>query len=313
MQYIADILGIEIAAEPWSGAAKLPYYLNDRYSFAKVSLGGVFCLFVKPAGGLDTLTAVKKHIAKIQEAEPLPVVLELDVIAAPRRKSLIGARIPFAAPGCQLYLPFMGVALTERYASEKQPGETLMPSAQLLLFYYLYSKTPELHTHGADEKLKLSAMQISRAIRQLKALGLVDARKDGVRLVLTGDEAPAVLFERAKPYLLDPIRKRIYAERETIPSGLPLSGISALSEMTMLGAPATKTVAFYGKADEITGMDTLIDSDTQTEVEIWKYDPALLSERPGIADPISVAASLLTAGNERVEQAVDEMLNDLWG
>jgi hypothetical protein len=29
MEYIADTLGIKVAAEPWDGAAHLPFYLTD--------------------------------------------------------------------------------------------------------------------------------------------------------------------------------------------------------------------------------------------------------------------------------------------
>ena len=311
MNYIADTLGVEISAEPWCGSAELPYFLADRYSFQKVSVSGVSCIFIKPVGELDTLTVIKKHLAKIRETEPLPIVLELSGISAQRRKSLISARIPFVAPGCQLYLPFMGVALTERYTSETPPKETLMPSSQLLLFYYLYMKEPELQTNGMDKKLNLSAMQISRAIRQLRSLSLITVRKDGVQIVLRGNVSHAELFERSAPHLLNPVRKRIYAEDGKLQLGLPLSGLSALSERTMLGLPTVKTVAFYGKSVELAGTDELIDSEAQTEVEIWKYDPSLLSDRPGLADPLSLAVALRTTEDERVQQAIEEMLKDV--
>ncbi len=313
MDYIADILGIEVAAEPWDGAEKLPHYLHELYSFRKVSLAGVLCIFMKPNGEPGTLSAIKKHIQRTQEAARLPVVLELDGIAPYRRKSLLGARIPFAAPGCQLYLPFMGVALTERYASGNPPGETLTPSAQLLLFHYLYQKAPELHTKGLDQRFHLSAMQISRAVRQLQALGLIDVRKDGVRTVMSGTGGPSDIFEQAKPFLLNPVRKRIYAECGKLPAGMPLAGLCALAEMTRLSEPSTQTVAFFGKADGLQGTDTLIDNDAQAEVEIWKYNPALLSEMPGMVDPLSLAASLHAMDDARVEQAIEEMLKNLWG
>jgi hypothetical protein len=313
MKYIADILGIETHTEPWDGAAKLPYYLIDSYKFDKVTLSGVLCLFMKPKNELGTLTTIKKHIAKMSETEQLPIVLELDGVTAQRRKSLIGARIPFAAPGCQLYLPFMGVALTERYSSKRPAAEKLMPSAQLLFFYYLYQKGIELYTSGMAEKLRLSPMQISRSIWQLTALNLVSVRKDGVRVAICRTESPHDLFVQARPHLLNPVRKRIYAEYGSMPDGLPLSGISALSELTMLNGATVKTVAYFGKATDLAGADTLIDSDAQLEVEVWRYDPALLSEKKGIVDVLSLAVSLQTSDDERVAQAVEEMLAALWG
>ena len=46
----------------------------------------------------------------------------------------------------------------------------------------------------------------------------------------------------------------------------------------MLGAPRTKTLAYFGKVGDFAGTDSLIDNNTQVEVEIWKYNPTLLVE-----------------------------------
>ena len=73
-------------------------------------------------------------------------------------------------------------------------------------------------------------------------------------------------------------------EYDALPEGLPLSGYSALSELTMLGGTPTETFTFFGKAGELIGTDTLIDSNAHAEVEIWRYDPVMLSKRPGIID-----------------------------
>jgi len=313
MKYITETLGIKANIEPWKIADKLPYYLIDRYDFKKVILDGVVCLFMKPKGEPDTLTAIKKHIAKVREAEPLPVVLELEVMTARRRKSLIEARIPFVAPKCQIYLPFLGVALNERYTSVKIPGKTLMPSSQLLLFYYLCQNEPEIRAGETADIFNLSAMQISRAIKQLTTLGLISVRKDGVRMVISGKERRRDLFERAKPYLLNPVRKRIYVERVELPKGLPLAGYSALSELTMLGGQSTETFAFFGKASALTGTDMLVDNTAQAEVEIWRYDPLLLSSHPSVVDALSLVASLPFSGDERVQQSIDKLLKTLWG
>ena len=313
MKYIADTLCIETNAEPWDGTDGLPYYLNDCYGFVKVTLDNVPCLFMKPKGELDTLTNIKKHIANVNKAESLPVVLELDSMTARRRKSLIEARIPFVAPECHIYLPFLGVALNERYTKIKAPGKTLMPSSQLLLFYYLYQNEPELFTGETAEIFNISAMQISRSIKQLTALGLLSVRKDGVRMVIFSEERRRVLFEKAKPYLLNPVRKKIYIERRELIKELPLAGYSALSELTMLSGPSTDTYAFFGKIGALNGTDTLVDNTAQVEVEIWRYDPLLLSNHTGIVDVLSLVVSLLTDDDERVEQSIDEILLNLWG
>ena len=46
-------------------------------------------------------------------------------------------------------------------------------------------------------------------------------------------------------------------------------------------------------------------------MELWKYDPKLLAS-DGIADPVSVALSIDSNNDERVEDAVDYMINNTW-
>jgi hypothetical protein len=210
--------------------------------------------------------------------------------------------------GSQIYLPFMGIYLQEKYAQQKRPNQTLMPSAQMLLFYYLYQNNTEMYTSEASKILGFSAMQISRAVKQLQNLGLISVRKDGVQIVIAGEGGHSALFEKAKPHLLDPVRKKCYVDAHLLSDGLPLAGISALSELTMINVPEVKTFAFHGKLKEMTETDILVDSETQAEVEIWHYAPALLSQRHGIVDPLSLFASLHTNADERVEQAAEELL-----
>ena len=313
MKYVTDALGVEIKIEPWLGTGRVPYYLVDRYEFSKAALDGVPCLFMKPKGELDTLSAIKKHIAKIHETEPIPVVLDIGGMTARRRKSLIGAHIPFVAPHCQIYLPFLGIALSERYTTEQTTRETLMPSSQLLLLHYLYCDETDIQVGETAGVFGISAMQISRAVRQLTALSLVNARKDGVRTIMSSETRRHELFERAKPYLLNPVRKKIYVEYADLPNGMPLSGYSALSELTMLGGSETETFAFYGKSGDINGTDTLVDNTSQAEVEIWRYNPILMSKKQGIVDSLSLAAALSSDDDPRVEQSIDELLSKVWG
>jgi hypothetical protein len=322
MSYIADTLGIEVVARPWDGAAHLPFFLIDGYEFQAVRLGDVECLFVKPKGELATLPAIKKHLAKIAEQADLPLVLELDTLQARQRKGLISARIPFVVQGTQLYLPFIGAMLQERYKGRNGGGghsKTLSPTAQLTLFHYLYQGGHEMYTNGLAKLLGVSAMQVTRAVRQLVALGLLTTHKVGVRMVIAGTDVGSVLFNKAKPHLLNPVRKRLYIEKDALPPDLPLAGLSALAECTTLNPPDLATYALDGKADRLQGTDILIDADAQAEIEIWRYSPTLLSARENLPDPLSLYATLACSGDDdgddgdaRVEIARDELLAEIW-
>ena len=312
MKYVADTLGAELVTKTWDDESKLPYYLLDHYGFKRAYFDGEPCILMKPRGEVVPLTALKKHILRVREVAPYPIALDLDEMTAQRRKSLINARIPFAAPPCHIYLPFLGIALFDRYTSPMRPTETLMPSSQLLLFHYLYQAKPELYTGETADIFGISAMQVSRAVKQLSALDLVFERKDGVRIIISSEERNRDLFEKAKPFLLNPVRKKLYVDNKDLPTRLPLAGYSALSELTMLGQPSTEIFAFYSKSSELKGTEVLYDDNEQTEVEIWRYNPIILSRQPGIVDALSLATSLLSDDDPRVEQSIDELLSEVW-
>jgi len=214
--------------------------------------------------------------------------------------------------GVQLYLPFIGAALQERYPAPKPQIVTLMPTSQQILFSYLYRKEHEIYANGLAQLLVVSAMQVSRAVKQLTALGLFTSHKDGVQIILTGIENGITLFEKAKPYLQTPVKKKLYIERDSLPQGLTLAGASALAEYTMLNPPDLMTFAYNGKVGELAGTKSLVDADAQVVVEFWRYSPATLSEKDGYADPLSLWASL-TDGDPRTEIAKDELLAGIWG
>ena len=308
---LADTLGVKIAAEPWEGANQLPYVLEIAYDFHKVMLDDTACIFAEPLNGVPPVQTILRNIERIREVETLPVILKLNGLSGERRKALIDARIPFVATE-QVYLPFLGVILSERLYAEPKAREKLMPTAQLILFTYLYQNSGKIYTNGLDKRLGISAMQVTRAVRQLQRLNLVDIYKDGVQVVMQGKANHRALFEFAEPYLLDPVREIVYAPRDERNSALPLAGLNALSEMSMLSPPTVSILAYYSRTDKINGENALIDREKQVCVEVWKYSPTILSDNPNVADALSVVVSLRDEKDERTRQAVEEVLRKLW-
>jgi len=137
-------------------------------------------------------------------------------------------------------------------------------------------------------------------------------KKEGVRTIIFSDESRRDLFERAKPHLLNPVRKRFFIDHDEMPPGLPLSGFSALSGLTMLSKPQTDTYAFFGGITDFFNRCILVDSTVQVEIEIWRYNPGFLSKMDGVVDSLSLVASLPDNDDPRIEEAVDELLSDLW-
>ena len=310
MNYIENTLGIKVHYQPWNHTDELPYYLLDRYDFQQATLDSVKTLFLYPKAELDQLASVKKQIAKIQKLEPLPVVIILNNISRNRLQYMLLAHIPFIVPEKQIYLPFLGVALQNKFDAESIRTEHLQPSSQVLFLYYLYQKKKLVYMSDASKKLGFSAMTVSRAFRQLEHTTFFTTEKEGVQKKLTGKYTMRELYDKMQPYLSSPVRKTIYVDKQVLLSPMRIAGISALSQMSMINPPDIPCYAVNGKKGNPTGTDVLIDASAQVKVELWKYAPDILSGNDTV-DPLSLAISLKDDPDERIEEAVEILINKI--
>jgi hypothetical protein len=313
LDYIEETLGEKVIRKPWLDINKFPLYIKGLYRIEQATIGTQECLILLPQSELSTISAIKKHLSRLKDEWNGPMALELPRLTRQRRQTLLSEKIPFVVPGKQLFLPFMGAMLQEKFDSETvSAAEKLQPSAQMLLFCFIYGKNQPLYLSRISEKLGFSAMTVTRATLQLTATGFLSAHKDGVQKVLTSELTPQELYEKTQPRLFDPVRKRFYINSAELPNGYFVAGESALSLKSMLGEP---TVAVYGttKEEKIATQTTqLLDSDKQCQVEVWRYDPTVLSGEK-CADVLSLALSLRSIRDDRVEITIDEMLEEVWG
>ena len=311
MEYLNKVLGIEVVY--MNGKFEhLPNFIATRYRLQRVSMNGQGVIFLYPKTELEQVEVLKKQIARIQRNENLPVVLVLNELSFRQKEYLIREKIPFIVEGRQIYLPFMALYLQERCNAEKKPREEMLPSAQMLLLHFIYGGAQELSTSQAAKDLELTPTSISRASRQLEEMGLLHIRKVGVQRILYSEDSPKMLFQKAGDTLLNPVKRTVYIPKELVGTDLLESGYSALAEYSMLNAPNVRCYA----AERISQWkevmtNSLQNSQVQVAVEMWRYNPRKLSTRNAV-DELSLALALREDADERVEDAVEEMLNELW-
>lgn len=311
MDYLSHVMGIRVVYKD-DKPKSMPNFIDARYRFQKVTLDGKEAVFLYPRTELEAVSAIKKHIDRIQKTEKIPVILVPDHLTYRQKEYLLRDHIPFIVDGKQIYLPFFAVYLQERGDGEKQASDIMLPSAQLLLLYYIYHGCGELMTSEASQKLEFTPTSISRASRQLEDLGLIRTEKRGVQKVVFSEKTPEELFSSAKNYLCNPIKRTIYVPKTEVKEKLLMSGYSALAEFSMLNSPALYCFAANSVAAwENVSSRKLLNSDRQYAVELWRYDPKKLADGECV-DRLSLALALREDRDERIEQAVDEMLMQVW-
>lgn len=304
---LENVFGIPVKYEEWNKRSSLPLYIANGYDFCGIVIGKKHCITIKPRGELVTLSALKKQIAKIQVLDNVPVILELDSVSFYRRKSLIENNIPFVTPK-QVFLPFIGTMLTNENEVKEEINKFVFSTQQLFLMY-LYSNRKRFYVSDATKFLPFTPMTLSRAVKQLEATGLFIVTKDGVNKVIEAKYNRAELFEKAKIFLLNPIRKWGYIDKKDVTSDMVFAGETVLSERTMLNAPRLITYAIWNKCfDKEKLTNELIDFEKQVRLELWAYDPKLFSDED-TADCLSVALSFEDNHDERLDEAVEELID----
>ena len=313
MDYITKILGVPVVRTEWKQQASLPFFLNEKYTFEQADVGGVSCLIVRPIEELDTINAIKKHVARMHAVSGRQIVFELTAISRQRRKSFIDAKIAFVVPEKQIYLPFLGSFLTERCDSEGLVLATakLQPSAQMMLFAYILNGNKPMPMTPFAERFAFSAMTITRAANQLVELGLLNKSNSvGAQKMLHTELDTKQLYRKAAPHLIQPIRTTVFNEKSAVTRDMFPAGLSALSDMSMLNPPEVETWGMAGGKME-GSCQKLIDTEKQCALQLWRYDPRRISQTDEI-DALSLAASLADNTDERVEQCIEEILEKIW-
>ncbi len=313
MDYIQKTLGLKCTRTRWNGQSKLPYYLLNEYNYEVVQIGDQNCIFLSPKNRIAAVATIKKHLKQLKEYIDYPAVLELTELTRKRKESFIMAKIPFVVPDKQLYLPFIGVVLNERNAPEMSDNDIdkLMPSAQMLLFIFLLGRNKPLFLSEVSKQLHITAMSISRAANQLVQLGLVEHKKDGVRKYILSGSTPFELFKRAKPWCINPVRKMVFIDRNEVQADMFPAGLTALSAVSMLNPPSTLTYGTVKNEKNYGSASTeLVDNESSVALQIWRYEPRRISLN-NQADALSLYISFADNKDERIDQALDELLEEV--
>ena len=219
--------------------------------------------------------------------------------------------------------PDLLVDLRESYTNPKakQKTEKLLPSAQFLLIYHILHRNEKwLEEHPFKEiarKLDYTPMAITNAIENLKYHNLVEV--NGVRgkfIRFRYDRKELWHIANQQNLLVNPVLKTVFVDERPKDLVLLQSNASALPEYTDLNPGklqyyAIEKTVFYGlkKGNAVVNPN---ENEGRYALEIWKYNPKILiGELPGglpFVDPLSLYLSLKDSKDERVEMALEQII-----
>ena len=309
--YLKENIDKSLTIKPWSEENNIPVFLRENYKFYEMTLLGKRTILMEAVNGIPNIDQLQKHIRQIEHLTDLQAALFCKQITRYRRKTLIENRIAFVIEDGQMYLPFFGVDLkkTSEYKNEVKSFTT---STQMVYLYFLYHEDVQLNTTEIAEKLDINLMTASRALNDLYHANLIDFEVGGRtnRSKMYKRIKDPDYFRRGSEYLKSPIRSIFYIEDK--PQMSYVAGLDALARLSRIN-PSQHPVIAVGKdqLEEykmkfVKNMD-LVKDKKLIEVEIWDYSPGLFSIQ-GFVDKLSLYLSLKENKDERVEQALEEVL-----
>jgi len=320
--YLREVLGIPVALEAWPGVERLPFFLRDRYDFFYFTLIHTPYLLMRDRTeqGLNPL-AISKHVAQVYTYWDGEVALLCDTISSYVRRRLIEQSISFVVPGHQLYLPSSGIALREYYRTKRPTVMSLSPSTQAVVIYALCHDAEQPFTPSMlAKRIGYTRMTMARAFDELAAVDIGEIVPKGKERLLHIPHGKRALWEQAVGFLRTPVRKRLWTRQPVADWPGVQAGLSALVSDSMLADPGRAVFAMssmewkawkqqHGDAPEfeIPEMD-----EDSCELELWSYSPRLFAEH-GRVDPFSLYLSTQSMGDERVQSALEQLLERaLW-
>lgn len=310
--YLKENIDDHIEIKRWSKTNIFPVFLRNIYRFYSMTLLDTTCIIAEIIDETSGIDAIKKHIMRIEEVTSLQVVLYYKDITRYRRKSLIENRIAFVIEDGQMFLPFIGLNLKKAPEYVEKKLIKFSTSTQLAYLYFLYNNDTILNTIEFSKCLGFNVMTASRALNDLHDAQLVTYKIGGktgrskIYTKITNSE----YIEKGMQFIKSPIKKIVYVK--SAPEKTVVAGLEALSELSMINPPGYSVRAISKHALEQLNLDVIKNRDIVrdeklVELQIWDYEPNLFSNK-GYVDPMSLYASLKDEYDERVEEALEELL-----
>jgi hypothetical protein len=317
--YMKNATGLSVRLSRFE-PVQLPLYMKAADEYYTGTVGNTSVLFVvqKKESAL-TPSDYQKKMELIGSHSNLPVVFVLESVTAYNRERLIKKRVSFVVPGKQMYLLPLLVDLRESFCPEnKNLKKVISPVAQCMTIYHLLiNPLDEKTSRQIGEMLSYSAMSVSRAVRELRSVGICEGTERAKAPLLFIRDRKEI-WEKLRGAAQNPV-SLMFGVRKNYNwlNHLKKAGESALSDYSELNAPARPVFAAAADIAERIHKDEREPEDISSNmfpiIQIWKYDPSLLSDGNSV-DPLSLYLSMKDNEDERVQSSLETMLNgvNLW-
>lgn len=304
------ILGEKIRLYPMDKSSLPILYADEQLFFADIE-GIPVCVFE-----VNSIKWTPKQFAvaakTIGNSCARPVIYYFNHIDRKLAYRLKEKSLNFIVGSSTAYLPELMMAYKEKSVVLR---DKTVPSGQIILFNYLLTHINSQSTY--DEIVHQSGMNylnVSRGIRSLENCHLCRTLKKGKGVIVEFNTDRSSLWTDAQPYLFNPVIQSFYCDRVE-DTRLLMGGITALSEYSDINPDSIITLSVGKNTYKSLTDNKVINNenpyDGETRIEIWKYDPDLIS-RTNVVDPFSLFLTLKDHADPRIQKELNNMIEQIW-
>lgn len=315
IQILNDVFGTNLKIVKYDNINDLPVYMIANRNIYKAIEDDISFIIVEINDDNIDLKSLINQKSKYEKFLSLPIVFYFNNMNRSIRNSLIRNHISFITSNSQVFIPFIGMHITNSFNNKKNiNNKKMMPITQSLFLYMLYiCKDSKVIKKDVAKYLNTTKMSITRASEQLESMNILYQERKGKELYMYTKVYGYELFKLAKEFLINPVQETITVEYTKQIDSFPLANESALSKISMLNKPRRKSVA-VNKIQMKKYIFNLVDdkwnnNNDIVNIEKWKYDPNIFSQN-NIVDPVSLYMSFSFNNDERIEAELNNLLKE---
>lgn len=286
-----------------------------EYTFYKGEFQDVEMIFIKPIRSNPSPRTCMLASERLHQLFNKPIIFILNSGPTYERQRLLDKNVYFVMGDKFAYLPML---VANERIRKSAPAKRLSPVAQFILLYHLQVESIEgLSAKNMAEKFPYSYESVALGLTCLADLGLAEkVSKDSKSKIIRFTSKGKDLWNKAQPFLIDPVKERIYCDRLISNNLFPVCGINALAHYSRLNPEDTLMIMLSR-----TQLQSLLENeallninkfDGNVAIEVWKY-PAVskLGETAKWVDRLSLVISLRKDNDPRVEGEVERIINEM--
>ena len=284
----------------------LPAFFRNIYKFDELLINENPYLLITVQDKALGPREFKKHGKVLREKIDLPQIWYMSELHFHKVQRLIQSGMDFIIEDKQVHLPSVNISIRyERQTLRTQKKKLNGLGVNILIRQILQGDLSGKNKLELALLFKVNQMTVGRALEALIVNAICSEKKEGVsKFIHFKDKSE--LWSFIKNNVVSPIQDIIFLAK--LPKGLPSSGITVLSHMTMLADDEIPTFAIDKRSFNkmATLKDEVLEEFAKAKLELWNREPTLVKD--GMINLLDTYLIHKDDENERVQIELEKLL-----